>query len=425
MNNPSILKSWLEYVKGQKTERMVSVRIDGEDEEQKSNIFQPDESYFVIRVAEMFVRDRRQFTRTFIPLAVAVTEFLYAGKQEIVPFVVGKEILKSIDQYVSGNKVEYRNTSVAGPIPYMGGNFGLFIGLYRTEVSDLSRKLFGLLGGILSRFDATGLSRYLDLAEPLGAGLRDLLGMKEVEFRLGQREEFDAVSGSSQFRSGYLAHLNCTEADLRNKHLLIRDGLLHVKENDGPLRRFDDCDYCLTLIEHLSERTDYTALSFHEFWKDAQGHIWHDEPEKAKGSFMQLIQELAKSPDLTKKHRFRLMQIYKANFETESEMHGSMKFGERGVDTVRSGGHSSAKGAIQQAAYVATQAKLSRAAEALSELNLRWDAVTKLDSRKPKQVLTDEILIAQMQRLEQDSAITEPDPDSLASALTIAAFSGP
>jgi hypothetical protein len=422
-----------DIIKGQAAERKLYLRIPDDhilDPEGQSQPFEEDNSYFGIRLSEMFVRDERVLLRTFVPLSVAITEFIYEGKKQVVPFIVGNQLLKSIDPYVQGENVEYTNTNIAGPIPYAGGDVALYIGLYRAQASDLSRKLFTLVGGILSSFDATGLSKYLDLAGPLGAGLADLLGMKEVEFRLGKRDEFNGTSGSAtQFRSGYLAYINLTQAELDGRELYVQGGTLQTKRNGGTLVRFRDADYCLIKIEHIGERSDYTALSFHKFWGAAKDLIWQGEPERAKAAFVQLVQELAKSPDLTKKHRFHLMQAYKANFEAElAAAQGVTHFGgtEDAAPTrgASRGARSAARGAVQAATAIAMNAKLPKDAEkGLTELSKAWDRIPYLENRDRSAPLTETMLKSQLSSLQAGTALDRPDPQALATALTIAAFS--
>jgi hypothetical protein len=249
--------------------------LDAADE---STTFREDDSYFGIRLSEMFIRDERVLMRTFVPLSVAITEFIYDGKKQIVPYIVGNQLLKSIDPYVQGAHVEFTNTNIAGPIPYAGGGISLYMGLYRAQVNDLSQKLFSLVGSILSSFDTTGLSRYLDVAEPLGAGLADLLGMKEVEFRLGKRDEFGGNDSANQFKPGYLAYINLTERELDSSMLRVKDGALHVARNGGGLQRFTEADYCLIKIEHISERGDYTNIELSQAVDSVQG------PDLARGT---------------------------------------------------------------------------------------------------------------------------------------------
>src|ERR1022692_4720508 len=93
-----------------------------EDGRHPVRTFERDRAYFQLRLSEMFLRNGRELWREFMPMTVFITEFIFDGKQQTVPFVVNNDILNSIQKYVEGNSIEYRNTKVAGPIPYCGGN---------------------------------------------------------------------------------------------------------------------------------------------------------------------------------------------------------------------------------------------------------------------------------------------------------------
>src|SRR5271165_169358 len=183
----------------------------------------PNANYFQIRLAEMYLRDKREYWRDFNPLTISVSDFLYGTKRQNVPFFIGNQLLQNIRPYLDGQYVELRNTRIVGPVPYLGDDVGLFIGLVRVQANDLASKFFKLLETIVKAFDLTSLSRYLEIAEPLGEGLNSLLGMKENELRFGFRDVFTAKDGDShRFRQGYLACVNCTEQDLSPDILWVK-----------------------------------------------------------------------------------------------------------------------------------------------------------------------------------------------------------
>jgi hypothetical protein len=431
MSSPSPLGKLLDILKRHQSEQKVCMRVPDDqilDGEMVSQCIEPDRAYFEIRLCQMFIRDARVFARSFVPLTVAVTEFIYGGTKAVVPFIVGKQVLQSVEQYVSGENVEYSNTSIVGPIPYMGAKVALFIGLYRTQVSDMSKKLFGLLGAILSKFDATGLSRYLDIAGPLGAGLGDLLGMREVEFLLGKRDEFDGADGqSSVFRSGYLVYLNGTAEQLMGRTLYVRSNSLYVGVDKSRVERFNACDYCLVKIERIAERGDYTALPCHKLWVGTKELIWQDQIDKAKSSFVALVQELARSPDLTTTHRYLLMQAYKANFEVELQTRlttTTFSF-DRAGEPVRGGAQSpqnAVRNAIQAAAFCAKTSNLSDPQRALGELSSKLEQIPSLEGRTRASVLTNADLRSQLRKLQEINVVSKPNAEELASVLARAAF---
>ncbi len=117
-----------------------------------------DGGYFEILLSQMYLRDSRELWYNYLPFALVAVDFLYKDRREAVPFLVGNRLLGAIEKAVEGQQVEYLNTKVAGPIPYAGDDVGLFVGLFRAPVSDLSKSLFDLLQGVVGAFDVAQIS---------------------------------------------------------------------------------------------------------------------------------------------------------------------------------------------------------------------------------------------------------------------------
>ena len=197
--------------------------------------FERQDSYFTIRVAETFLRNGREYFRGFSPLAVLMTEFVYAQERRHFSFLVGSQALTELRQYVGEQHVEFRNTRVVGPVPYVGDDVSIFLGLCRTVTSDVTDHLFKLLETITKTFDTTGLTRLLDIAGPLRAGLDELLGMRQVELRLGHRVTLTEQPGDPyEFRPGYFAYANVPEREFEAGTLWVKDGRLHRGETGAP-----------------------------------------------------------------------------------------------------------------------------------------------------------------------------------------------
>ena len=64
----------------------------------------------------------------------------------------------------------------------------------------------GLLETVAKSFDATKLSSYVNISEPLLSGIESFFGMgDDMQFRIGQRDEFrdSEIHSTNVFRSGY------------------------------------------------------------------------------------------------------------------------------------------------------------------------------------------------------------------------------
>lgn len=306
--------------------------------------FAPDEAYFEIRLAEMHLRDKREYWAGYLPFAIVVSDFLYDGAIRTVPFFVGNRILGEIEREIGGGRVEYLNTRVAGPIPYMGDDVGLFVGLFRAQVDNLAKGLFALVDSMVGVFDVGQVSAYLGLARAVTDHLADLLDLPAVQLRLGTREEI----GAGTFRSGYLAYVNCPDSELDRQNLWVRDDRLLHGEREAAARAYTKHDFCLVQISHRTERGDYRKLPFHRLWTEAKRLVAQDKIEQADALLPRLMEELAASPDFTTADRFNLQLLFKSNYEAEVEHRARLRpsAGVRGTITRRGGGDLDARARI-------------------------------------------------------------------------------
>ncbi len=399
------------------------------DEGFSSKAFEPHKGYFQIRLSEMFLRDKREYWQGFVPLSIVISDFIYAGERQTIPFFVGNRLLKEIEQYIAGEQVQYYNTRVAGPIPYAGDNVSLFVGLFRVEVDNLAESLFGFLETVVDSFDFGVLSTYLNIARPLSRGLEDLLGMKQVQFRLGTRDVFNDRSGdSNEFREGYFVYVNCPENKIAIDNLWVQHNRLSIGEDRRFIEPLREHDYCLIRIENLAARSDYSALPFQKLWEDVKTKIYQGDQANAHRILMELAQQLAISPDLTEDHRYDLIRVYKANFEKEvslyEELHGFRP--ERVATVSRSGtrGVLSPRESIENTARLAQEAGFpENVVDGLLELRDNWGQIPELKERDRDFQLTSDILNRQLKAMESFSQIDRPDPKDLADAIAVASIS--
>lgn len=413
------MSDFLDKLLGREAERKLYLRIADDHvraNDYSGNALVENESYFEIRLTEMYLHKRQQFWRGFIPLGLAVTDFIYDRRQERVPFFVGNQIMKNIEKYLDGNYVEYRNTKVAGPIPYIGGDIGLFVGLFRLEVNNLIKGLFGLLDTLAVTFDISQLSRYLSIARPLGRELLPLLGMEEIGQRFGIRDE---LSGPS-LREGYLVYGNCSQDNRLAETLWINDGQLMRGQRAGRLGEVSDFDYCVIQIKQSSDRNDLTTLPFYEIWLATKKLLAQGGETKARTKFSEMVLRLALSADLTEKHRHELILLYKTKFEREKEVFTVISperiAASRGTATASDLGFS-----LRNTASIAEEAGYKENVwQGLMSLSTDWQGIPDLDCRELEE--EEAALSGQLKALRKITPVEKPDPVSLAEAITIATF---
>jgi hypothetical protein len=281
-----------------------------------STPFMPNASYFQIRLAEMYLREKRELWTEFIPLGIAIADFIYKSKQETVPCFVGNESIAEFSAYTDKQFVELRNTRILGPFPYVGGEVGLFIGLVQIKAGDLTEQVFKILAKVVKAFDLSGISRYMEIAKPLSEGLDSFLGIQANKLQFAFRDVFNEREGdNNRFRQGYIAFVNCNENALSADTLWIKDDRLSVGSTKESTEPFSAYDYCLVKFEHLSERGDYSVLPFYPLWEDTKKYLVSGRLQEAELKKIELFQALAVSPDLTDEHRELLIQVFASRFK--------------------------------------------------------------------------------------------------------------
>jgi len=423
------LKEFLGILKSSTTIRKFYRRLPDDqvmDSDYSPQDFQVDQGYFQIKLSEMFLHDRREYWRKFLPVGLVLSDFFFQ-KRETVPFLVGHHLLQDLEKTVKGQSVEYHNTQVAGPIPYRGGGLALFVGLCRVQVSDLVEELFSCLESLVKTLDVPPFSSYLTVAQPLYHGLKGLMGQSEVELRFGHRDNFTDQDGDLQrFRSGYLAFINCPEDAIPVQDLWVKDGRLQkgTRENHEHLT---DYDYCLVKIEHLAERQDYESLPFFALWGEVKKILWSGAQALATSKLNDFLAQLALAPDLVTPHRHQLIQVFKANFDKEVEAYQIVKgIKPEAAPTVTRGpkGILGPVAALQKTASLAKKAKFSpETITSIKDISSNWHDIPHLGEVSKSFQLTSEIINQQMQTFKERSPVAQPDPVALANAIAVATMS--
>lgn len=424
-----LLKDFLEKIRRSTYERRFYCRIPDNqvlDERITAKVVKPKESYFEVRLSEMFLRDKREYWVQYIPFVVVLTELLHdhettEATREAFPFLVTNHILGPVEQQVGDNHVEYRNTRVAGPLPYMGEDMDLFVALYGSRTSDVSEKLFEFLGNVVSVMDVGGLSAHLSVARNLKDSLSSLLNIEGTKYRLGTRDSFTNREGDPrEFKECYLAYINCPEEDVEQNKLWVKDHRLHIgtEESHEPFRKYD---YCLVRIDERKDR-NHESLPFHKLWKQTEDMIIQGRHAEADVMFRHLVQTVARSPDLTKRHRINLQLIYKMDFETaiehDNKLRGKIPKELPATRGPRTG--LSPKAVLQRTASIAKKAGISQTVEnTFWEISKHWDEIPHLKDRPKGFRLSGDALNEQLEALSRITEIPDQDPEDLAKALAI------
>lgn len=295
------------------TERILDFEFD-------ATPFKANEAYFEIRIAEQFLKDKREYWNEYNPLTVVLTEFIYNKKRDNFPFVIGPSLLNGIGQLEGNERIRYKNTRVVGPTPYIGDDITLFLGLFRVKTKDWAKQALGLLETVAKVFDSTKLASYVNISEPLTDGIEGFFDMgDQMQFRLGQRNSFadPRTNPTNSFIPGYYVIIRADQGAINTNEFWIKDEQLYFGENKSNLEIYSDNDYLLYKIVKSDTRNDYTTFSFHQLFEEAQNHIWQNNLPKAREAFQAVLLDVRRCADLIQPQIKQLTTFYATKFEEE------------------------------------------------------------------------------------------------------------
>jgi hypothetical protein len=294
-------------------ERIIDANFD-------STPFKAKEAYFEIRIAEQFLKNKREYWIEYNPLTVVLTEFIYDSVRSNFPFVIGPSLLNGIGQLEGNERIRYKNTRVVGPTPYIGDDVTLFLGLFRVKTKDWAKQALGLLETVAKVFDSTKLSSYVNISGPLTDGIESFFDMgDQMQFRLGQRNSFadPESSQTNSFVPGYYVVVRADQNLIDNSKFWIKNEQLYYGIDKDNLTLYSEYDYLLYKIIKTNLRNDYTTFNFNKIYGQVQKLIWQDNLQKAKETFQSVLYEIRSCSDLIESQAKQLTLFYSTKFEEE------------------------------------------------------------------------------------------------------------
>jgi hypothetical protein len=305
-------------------------------EEGVERFLQPQESYFEIRLKQMYLRNQREYWRDFLPFSSFIAGFVHNGQHCDLPFVVGPERIGELAAALGGDAVEYRNHRIAGPFPYEGDDLRLFTALSRMAVNNWAAQTLGLLETVAKAFDASKATRYLEIAAPLVKGIESFLGMESVELRMGVEQTYQQLVGRGGLRPNSL-HARHELLLNRPDHTLdaaarqqfwVKEGRLFHGDRPETAQPYREADFLLFEICPLRERGDYPTFDFHRInWQETQRAIWDGSEEIARQKLRLTAATLVQCRDIVRPQRIALLHTYKQQFDEELALYQQLMAG--------------------------------------------------------------------------------------------------
>jgi len=319
----SNIKELFKKLRGKKTIQYPHFQITPNhvlDREFTKGEFKAGEDYFEIRLVRHFLKYQRSYWKEYDPITIVLTEFIHGNSIKAFPFIVGPELLKGKVDLQDDDNISYVNTRVAGPTPYQGDQMVIFTGLFGMKTKDWAKKSLNLIQNVASAFNAAILTNYLNIASPLLTGIEDFLSMKDMELRIGQRNEMkdSSLADGSQFRPGVWVLIK-SEKNIEQNTVWLQNDKLYIGNNKDSLEEYKEDDYLIYSIEKLKTRHDYKTLNFHITFRKIEELIINNQKGAAKAERYKLGTEVAACDDLIESQKTKILDIYDGIIRTKLE----------------------------------------------------------------------------------------------------------
>jgi hypothetical protein len=276
--------------------------------------------YFELWAHELFLANNRVLWATHDPVAVVAVGFLYNGEVISIPRIVGPSLIAEAGGPcgASGEAMHgtvLKDTLIAGPYPYRGGDVEVTVRLYAAQRDNKARSLLRtaerLTGAIA---DPGGIVTFEKTTEAVVSAIESVFGLTPMRYLAGA--QLAARKAILPFRSGYVAVLVPPAPPVRA--LSVSDDRLCHDTGEGP-RPFEGSDFVLLGIHGKEYRDDESRLPFYRLRNRAFRAVADGEEswQRAKGYLISAYQEMADSPDITQAQAGRLFDEWLEAIQSE------------------------------------------------------------------------------------------------------------
>jgi hypothetical protein len=230
-------------------------RVDGRT--MSSAPIRSGEHYFRISLAEMFLKNDREWFTAYSPAVYSVVKLRFGDKEESLSHVAGPSGLKDL-KATSMNKGVMINYPLMPLVPFNGGDIELESGLVALPGSNDVKRFLKVLTDFSKTLAVPQLSLALSFAQPLVDGITELVGSDETKLVLRLHDSF---TQGGTIRAGYLALINAATGTLDKNEMWVKGDRLHYGATKDSALPLEGYDYVLLRLDSVDERDDYSSLS--------------------------------------------------------------------------------------------------------------------------------------------------------------------
>lgn len=276
----------------------------------------PEQDYFRVCLAEMFLGTRSTLTSTWVPAAHARVSTTRSGGS---PVEYSKVFRPDRDYLAQGIKLNYQLTDL---LPYRGGVVEVEAALVAWRQSSRVSVALDILQAV-STLPIPPLAPALAIAGQVTDAARKLVDQGDGEVHLDLHQSFVSGGGNNQgpqqgsniLRPGYFAALLADENEVSPGTLRVVGSRLHRLGPDGQTRHLRGWDFLLLQIEGRSQLDDFWLPELEDLFGQAVEALRAGKPAVASYYREAAIAVAYRSPAFNWADRDRVIETIKSRFD--------------------------------------------------------------------------------------------------------------
>ncbi len=298
---------------------------------QDSNALQANAGYFRLWVVEMFLKNDRDWFKSFYPVVQSLTSFHFGTSNLQIAQVAGPGRLQNVDASHL-DRVIQQNLALTPLIPFTGGTVEIEAGLVAMEASDLLQRFLTVVGSFSQLLAVPQLSAALTIATTVSSGVEQLLGVGGNSMILGYHDTFQGAdgSGTTPLRACNIAVLNAPRGSYPAEKLWVKDSHLLYGDNLDSAQPLTGVAYMLLRLETSGHRDDWDSLpNIKEYWDkaiDALGQFdSNGNPRVADADVFirNAVVQALQSPDLTQPDKMQAARALRDKYQQYKDALGA------------------------------------------------------------------------------------------------------
>jgi len=248
--------------------------------------------YLRLRLARMFLKNRRVLFQTKYPVVNALMRFAGLGGMVEVNFVAKPELAGNSDESGLDDTVALDQT-ILGPVLYRGGDLEIMLGLYSAPADDWAKRFISLAEGISQLTLNATLTTAISMASTIKTSIEDSMSSDGLDLKLGLDTE---LKENDWLAPGYVVMISAPDKEIDFDSLMMKDGELLTAQG----KVYDDYDYFVLSIEVTSQRSDWQSLGYGLLWQGMlQTANEEEDIQRVKDAYIKFTGAIMASQDLS------------------------------------------------------------------------------------------------------------------------------